>query len=79
MPFNGLQLPEWDRMKELCRKMSAMTPTVGYVSWDMAHTEDGWVVVEGNNCGQMIGPQMVFRRGIKAEILEIMKNMKLMA
>lgn len=79
VPFNGFQLPEWDRMKELCRKMSAMTPTVGYVSWDMAHTEDGWVVVEGNNCGQMIGPQMVFRRGIRAEILGIMKNMKLMA
>lgn len=76
--FIGYQLPEWNQMIEMCKEMSKQVPTVGYIGWDMAHTDNGWVVIEGNNCGQMIGPQMIWHKGIKAEIRELMHNMKLL-
>ena len=66
--FNGYQLPEWKTMIELCKELSAKTPTVRYIGWDMAHTDEGWVIVEGNGSGQFIGPQIVWERGIKAEM-----------
>ena len=74
--FKGYQLPEWDQMIATCKKMAEVIPTVGYVGWDMAYSNKGWVVIEGN-MGQMIGPQIVMNRGIKAEIEQYRKDMDL--
>ena len=74
--FKDYQLPEWKTMIGLCKELSAKTPTVRYIGWDMAHTKDGWVVVEGNGSGQLIGPQIVWERGVKAEVEELMKEVE---
>ena len=40
-----------------------------YLSFDMAYTKDEeWVVIEINEVGQFIIPQIVFQRGIKKEL-----------
>ena len=52
-------------------------PSVKYIGWDFAHTDDGWVIIEGNGRSQMIGPQTVFKRGIKAEVKGFMQDMDL--
>lgn len=75
--FRDYQLPEWEQLKSVCREISAQLPTVKYIGWDMAHTDDGWVIIEGNGSSQMIGPQTVFKRGCKAEIDAIMGDMDL--
>ena len=72
--FKGFQLPEWEQMTSLCKKLSAQTPSVRFVGWDMAHTENGWIVVEGNGSSQLIVPQIVWERGIKADVEELLKN-----
>lgn len=77
--FKGSQLPDWQSMLEICKTASRQIPSVGYIGWDMAHTDDGWVVIEGNGGGQMIGPQIVWQRGIKADVEEIMGRMRLYA
>ena len=79
LPVKGFKMPDWALMKQKCCEMAAKTPTVGFIGWDLAHTNNGWVVVEGNNCGQLIGPQIVWQHGIKAEVIGIMKRMRLMA
>lgn len=75
--FQGYQLPDWVEMKKICTELAKMTPSVKYIGWDLAHTNDGWVIVEGNNCSQLIGPQIVWQRGIKSEILDLMSDMDL--
>lgn len=75
--FKGYQLPQWQQMIEMCIEMSAQIPEVKYIGWDLAHTCEGWVVVEGNGRSQMIGPQTVFKRGIKPTVEMIMKDMDL--
>jgi len=71
--FKGYQLPEWQQMLDLCMEMSAKVPSVKYISWDMAHTKKGWVVVEGNYAGRFIGQQAAFGRGMKSDIHEVMR------
>lgn len=66
--FMGYQLPEWDQMYDVVKELSAKALTVRYIGWDLAHTDQGWVVIEGNCSGQMIGPQIVFQRGFKEDI-----------
>lgn len=75
--FKGSQIPKWDDMIELCKSIAKDVKDIGFLSWDMAYTPNGWVVIEVNGIGQLIGPQIVMQRGIKSEIDEVVKKMKL--
>ena len=73
--FLGHQLPDWDLLVRTVKEMANEVPGMGYISWDMAHTANGWVIVEANGQGQFIGAQMDLQRGIKKEILEQLDGM----
>ena len=70
MPFKGEQLPEWESLVELTRKVHALFPPHRYIAFDFAHTDKGWVLVEGN-WGQLIS-QYVDKVGRKKEWHELM-------
>lgn len=65
--FRGWELPDWQSLVDMCCEMSSIMPSVKMIGWDFAHTESGWVVVEGNGLTEVIGPQSTFARGIKSE------------
>lgn len=69
--FRGYQLPEWDKLIDTVKKMAVLMPSIRYISWDMAHTEEGWVIIEGNGTGQFIGSQIVEQRGVKSEVFNL--------
>ena len=69
--FIGYQLPEWEKLLSLAVELSAQTPTVKYIGWDLAHTDQGWIVIEGNGSSQLIGPQIVWKKGIREEIRQV--------
>lgn len=73
--FNGYQLPEWEKLQPLCRKAAEQIPSVPYVGWDLAHTDHGWIIIEGNSMSQMIGPQAVWKTGYKSEVWALLKDM----
>lgn len=73
--FKGFQLPEWESMKSICKEMSSCIPSVKFIGWDMAHTDKGWVLIEGNGSTQLIGPQSVFKRGVKKDVERILTTM----
>ena len=66
--FRGFMLPEWKDVINLARKLSALVPSIKYIGWDFAHTDQGWIVVEGNGSGQFIVPQIVWQRGFREDI-----------
>lgn len=72
--FKDLKLPEWDGLIELTKSISAGISGISYIGWDFAHTEHGWIVVEGNGGSQLIGPQIVFQEGIKQHFLDIVES-----
>lgn len=71
--FIGYQLPEWGTMRKLVIELSNQIPSVRYIGWDLAHTNAGWIVIEGNGGGQFIGPQIVWKRGFKKDIEKYVK------
>lgn len=77
--FEGFQLPDWQALLELCEVITPLAPSFKTIGWDFAHTDKGWVVVEGNHFGQLVGPQITKGHGIKEEYLNIMKNVDLLA
>lgn len=71
--FKGFQFPRWDEMRALCIEMSSHFPELPYIGWDVACSDDGWVLVEGN-MGQFIGPQVTAKRGIKEEVQQLLNR-----
>lgn len=75
--YMGRQLPDWNQGLELCKAAASKVPFFKYIGWDIAHTDKGWVLVEGNKAGQMVGQQMTLGRGIKAEMDALIANVDL--
>ncbi|MBQ2945816.1 MAG: hypothetical protein IJD95_04550 [Clostridia bacterium] len=44
----GFQIPYWSECAEMCLKAAEKFPEVGYVGWDVAITENGPLLIEGN-------------------------------
>ena len=73
----GYELPRWNEMKAMCCEMAKMVPSIKCIGWDVALTDNGWIVVEGNWATQLVGPQIVLGRGLKKEFQEILKQVDL--
>ena len=73
--FVDFKIPDWEKAIELCKQISTEIPTVHIIGWDLAHTKDGWVIIEGNSMTEVIGPQSTKRKGMRREIEKIIKIM----
>lgn len=73
--FLGGKLPDFQQAKSLCTEMSEMLPQVKIIGWDLAHTDNGWIVIEGNSMTEFIGPQSTHLKGIKDEVNNILEEM----
>ncbi len=78
-PSNGLAIigsvvPRWDELKALVEKVHQVLPeNHHYVGFDMALTDNGWVLIEGN-WGTFDIPQYVEQKGCRKEFEELMLN-----
>lgn len=44
----GFVIPHWDTLLETVRQAALVNPRIGYVGWDLAVTENGVELIEGN-------------------------------
>ena len=75
IPLIGFQIPLWEEAKAFTMKLMQALPEGVYISWDIALTEKGWVMVEGNSRGQFFGRQLPIHKGVRDEFEEIKKNL----
>lgn len=76
LQFKGLRLPDWDSLIAQAKEISSFEESIPFIGWDFAHTETGWIVVEGNASGQLIGPQLVTQSGSRKRMLEALNRVK---
>ena len=65
--YLGFQLPDWNECISLIREMGALVPRIGYIGWDLAYTDKGWVLVEANGGSQFVS-QICYDKGCKPEV-----------
>lgn len=63
--FKGFKLPDWEGLKSILAKLSAKVPSAHCIGWDMAHTDKGWVLIEGNGRAQVVTIQVLNDKGYK--------------
>ncbi len=72
--YKGAQLPEWEKLQALSEEVANKTEKINFVGWDFAHTEDGWVMVEGNDSPHIIAQQMILG-GLQQTMKDLLKEM----
>lgn len=68
----GFKIPRWDEAINLVKEASKYT-TNRYIGWDVALTKNGWVIIEGNDCGQFVG-QIADKTGRLEELLDLIEE-----
>ena len=71
----GFQIPRWDELKQFANRLAQVVPENRYTSWDLALTDNGWVMVEGNRRGQFVGWQITSQVGFRKELNDIMDKL----
>lgn len=46
--YKGFKLPNWDKIKQEMASICSVVPDIRYVGWDIAITENGFELIEGN-------------------------------
>lgn len=75
--FRGYQLPEWEQLQKIIKEAASQISSVKFIGWDLAHTRNGWSIVEGNESCFVIAWQMINNQGMKRIFEDIMKDMDL--
>ena len=65
--FSDFIIPDWREAIELAEKLMSMVPECKYVGWDLSHTNNGWVLIEGNPRAQQVAQQIMAGHGLKNE------------
>ena len=69
--FDGYQIPKWNDLVKLSKKLALMTPEVPYIGWDFTlNTRGKWVIVEGNARPGGFGNQRSSGRGMRREFFD---------
>lgn len=69
----GKQLPDWQNLLSMLEELARVVPEQKIVGWDLAHTDNGWVMIEGNSRPILKAIQMCSGRGLRKEF-ELTKN-----
>lgn len=73
--LEGFQVPCWNEAKRLVCELAAILPDTRYTGWDLALTEDGWVLQEANDRGAFVGFQLTAGSGVRREMDAILATL----
>ena len=72
----GFTIPKWEEAVKMAKELALVVDGNRYSGWDLALTESGWVMIEGNARGQFVW-QMPRQKGYLKEANDILIRLKL--
>ena len=63
--FKGFQIPKWNELLDMVKDLASEISEMHIVGWDLALTDKGWVLVEGNARPQCVTIQTFTKKGVK--------------
>ena len=76
-PLIGFTIPHFEEAKEFSKELAMVVPSNRYCGWDIALTDDGWVMQEGNWQGGFVAFQCPMQKGGRKELDAIMEELGL--
>lgn len=72
----GFKIPQWEHAVETAKQLAQVVPSNRYTGWDLALTDSGWIMVEGNARGQFVW-QYSTLEGCRSEINRLFNKMRI--
>lgn len=72
----GFEIPEWDKAVEFVEALVKVVPSNRYTGWDIALTNEGWILIEANARGQWVA-QIPLQQGFRKEYMQYMQELNL--
>lgn len=69
--IKGNQIPKWQELLNLIEKLVRVVPEQKIVGWDLALTDSGWIMVEGNSRPIFKSVQLCNKKGFRTEFEKI--------
>ena len=70
--FLGFRVPRWEEAKRTVIAAAKEVPGMRYIGWDVAVTEDGVCLIEGNDRADICVRQFVDRQGWYRQLLALL-------
>lgn len=67
----GFQVPNWDKVIQTAKAAARVVPEVQYIGWDIAVTENGTALIEGNHDPGHDVVQMIAQTGLYRDIQKL--------
>lgn len=67
-------MPEWSKAIELVKELALAVEEATVISWDLAYSDRGWLVVEGNDVGEPYLLQVPLQIGLKDKMISLIDN-----
>lgn len=72
--FKGYKIPEWNQLLEVVKSAHlSLSEEDVYIAFDVALSNKGWVIVEGN-WGDIICQQIAMKRGLLNDFVDLLNN-----
>ncbi len=71
----GMKMPEWDKAVSLVEEAMLVFPDIRFVGWDLAYTDNGWIIIEANDNGQFHGYQIPYHHGCRKELENYIRSL----
>lgn len=76
IPYDGFQVPDWDKVRELVLNAALVEDRIHFVGWDVAIGADGPLLIEGNRGPGMDIVQMLLGHGARYMLTDLYKAIK---
>lgn len=74
VPLTGFKVPDWEQACSMVRNLAKQVGGLRFIGWDLAHTDNGWIMVEANTSPGIL-PPMVTGEGVAKEFYAIKRRM----
>ena len=74
---DGYKIPMWDEVKKMVLEAALVNDKVNIVGWDVALSNKGPLLIEGNRGPGWDLPQVLLNRGVRKELEQIEKKKKI--
>ena len=74
--FDGFEIPYWEEIKKMVLEAALVNDKVNIVGWDVAISQNGPVIIEGNRGPGFDIVQVLLKKGAKYMIKDLLESVK---
>lgn len=72
--YKGFKIPRWEEIEPMVIEMHKLYPISKLVGWDLALTDDGWVLIEGNGKPNIDTIQLIYGNTFGHGLREVIES-----